>query len=60
VSKHNASLVPLLTLIRGAGNIFHKSHSPASEERGRGSDKGEHKGVFGSVLRSLSRATGRD
>jgi len=39
----------------GAGNI---QHSPARVEDG---DRGrEHKGVFGSVLRSLSRATGRE
>lgn len=46
----------------GAGNMHHRaydshSHSPAQDERGRDSNKG---GVLGNVLRSFSRAAGRD
>ncbi|EAL18515.1 hypothetical protein CNBJ1570 [Cryptococcus deneoformans B-3501A] len=45
----------------GAGNMHHRtndnSHSPAQDERGRDAHKG---GVLGNVLRSFSRAAGRD
>ncbi|AUB27483.1 cytoplasmic protein [Cryptococcus neoformans] len=45
----------------GAGNMHHRisdnSHSPAPDERGRDAHKG---GVLGNVLRSFSRAAGRD
>lgn len=49
-------------LYSGAGNMHHRaydshSHSPAQDERGRDSNKG---GVLGNVLRSFSRAAGRD
>lgn len=44
-----------LTLNSGAGN-YH-SPKPDGEERGRDSHKG-HGGVFGNVIRSLSRAKG--
>lgn len=49
------------TLFSGAGNMHHRtndnSHSPAQDERGRDAHKG---GVLGNVLRSFSRAAGRD
>lgn len=49
------------TLFSGAGNMHHRtsdnSHSPAPDERGRDAHKG---GVLGNVLRSFSRAAGRD
>lgn len=47
--------------ISGAGNMHHRtndnSHPPAQDERGRDAHKG---GVLGNVLRSFSRAAGRD
>ncbi|WVW78294.1 hypothetical protein I302_100248 [Kwoniella bestiolae CBS 10118] len=48
----------------GAGNMIppHKEHSPAPDgDRGRGRSSDGHKGgVIGNVLRSISRATGRE
>ncbi|WWC59601.1 uncharacterized protein I303_102159 [Kwoniella dejecticola CBS 10117] len=49
----------------GAGNMIpphhSKEHSPADGDRGRGRSSDGHKGgMFGNVLRSLSRATGRE
>lgn len=52
----------ICALYSGAGNMHHRAYdnhspSPAQDERGRDSNRG---GVLGNVLRSFSRAAGRD